>query len=170
MFSSGCSILHTFVGALRATLSGQSLLSVPENMMKIKVLLADDNELMRTAMRRTLEEEPRIQVVGEASNFAKTMQMIVDYKPDVLLLDLHLAEKRDFKPDIVKSQLTRVRKIVAVSFANDDEAKELARSYGAAALLDKMSLYHQLVPAIMQCSPSTHADHGDASSQTLDAD
>jgi chemotaxis response regulator CheB len=40
--------------------------------MAIKVLLADDSELMRSVMRRTLEEEPRIQVVGEASNFAKT--------------------------------------------------------------------------------------------------
>jgi two-component system LytT family response regulator len=82
--------------------------------MAIKVLLADDSELMRSVMRRTLEEEPRIQVVGEASNFAKTMQMIVDHKPDVLLLDLHLAEKRDFKPHIVKAQLAGVRNVVAV--------------------------------------------------------
>jgi chemotaxis response regulator CheB len=67
-------------------------------------------------------------VVGEASNFAKTMQMIVDYRPDVLLLDLHLAEKRDLKPHIVKAQLAGVKKVVAVSFSNDDEAKELARS------------------------------------------
>jgi hypothetical protein len=61
-----------------------------------------------------------------------------------------LAKKRDFKPEIVKSQLAGVKKVVAISFSNDDEAKELARSNGATALLDKMSLYHQLVPAIMQ--------------------
>jgi DNA-binding NarL/FixJ family response regulator len=122
----------------------------------IKVLLADDSDLMRSAMRRTLEEEPRIHVVGEASNFAKTVQMIVDHKPDVLLLDLHLAEKRAFKPHIVKSQLAGVKNVVAVSFSNDDEAQELAKSYGASALLDKMSLYHQLVPTIMQCSDNKH--------------
>jgi DNA-binding NarL/FixJ family response regulator len=124
--------------------------------MPIRVLLADDSELMRSAMRRTLEEEPRIEVVGEASNFAKTVQMIVDHKPDVLLLDLHLAEKRDFKPHLVKAQLAGVKNVVAVSFSNDDEAKDLAKSYGAAALLDKMSLYHELVPTIMQCSDSGH--------------
>jgi DNA-binding NarL/FixJ family response regulator len=128
----------------------------PEALVKIKVLLADDSDLMRSAMRRTLEEEPRIQVVGEASNFAKTMQMIVDHKPDVPLLDLHLAEKRDFKPHIVKAQLAGVRNVVAVSFSNDDEARNLAKSYGAAALLDKMRLYHELVPTIMQCSDNRH--------------
>ncbi len=120
--------------------------------MKIKVLLADDSDLMRSAIRRTLQEDSRIQVVGEASSFAKTMQMIADSKPDVLLLDLHLAEKRDFAPSFVKSQLVTVRNVVAVSFSTDDEAQALARSYGASALLDKMNLYNEMIPTIMQCS------------------
>lgn len=124
--------------------------------MPIKVLLADDCDFMRRAIRRTLDEEPKIEVVGEAVDFAKTMQLIADTKPDVLLLDLHLAEERDFGPGFVRSQLISVRKIVAVSFANDDEAKKLAESYGAAALLDKMRLYKELIPAIIQHSGTQH--------------
>jgi len=50
----------------------------------IKVLMADDSERMRTAMLRLLQEEPQIQVVGEASNFAETIQMITDFKPKML--------------------------------------------------------------------------------------
>jgi YesN/AraC family two-component response regulator len=42
--------------------------------MPIKVLLADDSELMRSAMRRTLEEEPRIEVVGEACSCTVLVQ------------------------------------------------------------------------------------------------
>lgn len=118
--------------------------------MLTKVLLADDSDIMRSAIRRTLQEEPRIEVVGEAASFAKAMQLIADTKPDVLILDLHLAEKRAFAPHIVKSQLDSVKKVVAVSFSNDDDAKNLAKSYGAFALLDKMRLYDELVPAIMQ--------------------
>jgi chemotaxis response regulator CheB len=128
--------------------------------MKIKVLLADDSDLMRSAIRRTLAEEPRIQLVGEAFSFASTMPLIADTKPDILILDLHLAEKSDFTPAFVRSQLVTVNHIVAVSFSTDDEAKDLARSYGASALLDKMKLYTELVPTVMRCSPSTHADHG----------
>jgi predicted component of type VI protein secretion system len=39
--------------------------------MSIKVLLADDSDVMRSAIRRILEDEPRIVVVGEAATFAK---------------------------------------------------------------------------------------------------
>src|ERR1700731_91835 len=131
--------------------------------MPIKVLLADDSDVMRLAIRRILEEERRIEVIGEAETFAKTVQMIGDLKPEVLLLDLHMAEKRDFRPELVKSQLGCVCTL-AVSFSNDDEAQPLAESYGAVALLDKMRLFTEMIPAIIGCksertapSKRTHA-------------
>jgi chemotaxis response regulator CheB len=117
-----------------------------------KVLIADDSPFMRKAIRRTLEEESFIEIVGEASNFGGMMQMVLDLKPDVLLLDLHLPEEREVSPALVKSQLRSVR-TVAVSFSNDAESKTLAESYGAAVLLDKMSLYTDMVPAIRQWRP-----------------
>ena len=120
-----------------------------EDVMSIRVLLADDCQPMLTAMRRVLLEESRIEVVAEASTFAATMQAIADFKPEVLVLDLHLPESRNFKSEFVKSQLVSVPQTLAVSFSNDSEAKALAESYGAAALLDKMNLYSEMVPAIM---------------------
>jgi hypothetical protein len=92
-----------------------------------KVLIADDSELMRTAIRKMLQEVSNIDVVGEAANFADTMQKIV-----------------------VKSLLVTVR-TVAVSFSNDSDSKALAESYGAVTLLDKMKLYNEMVPAILHC-------------------
>jgi DNA-binding NarL/FixJ family response regulator len=120
-----------------------------------KVLIADDSEIMRKVIRKTLEEERKIGIVGEAETFAQTVQMIRDLKPDVLLLDLHLPEKREITPELVKSHLQSVRTL-AVSLSNDEEAKLLAESYGAVSLLDKMNLYHEMIPAIMQCSDSQH--------------
>jgi two-component system response regulator DevR len=122
--------------------------------MAIRVLIADDSDIVREAMRKLIEEEPRIKIVGEASSFARTMQGIADFKPDVLLLDLHMAEKRDFTPALVKSQLVCVENILAVSFSNDAEARDLAESYGAKLLLDKMRLFNDLVPAIVACGPN----------------
>ncbi len=106
---------------------------------------------MLKAMRNFLEHESRIEVVGEASTFAETMQMIADCKPDVLLLDLHIPEARGFSPAFVKSQLVSVGCTLAVSFSNDSEAKALAENYGATSLLDKMNLYSELIPAILRC-------------------
>jgi two-component system response regulator DevR len=122
--------------------------------MPIHILIADDSEIMREAMRKVIEEEPGIRIVGEASTFGQTIQAIADCKPDVLLLDLHLAEKRDFSPALVKSQLVCVENILAVSFSNDAEARDLAEAYGAKLLLDKMKLFNDLVPAILTCGPN----------------
>jgi DNA-binding NarL/FixJ family response regulator len=116
--------------------------------MPIKVLLADDSDAVRSAIRRILEEDSRINIVGEAATFERTVQMIGDLKPEVLLLDLHMAEKREFTPDLVKAQLGCVCTL-AISFSNDDEANQLAESYGAVSLLDKMKLYSDMIPAIM---------------------
>jgi DNA-binding NarL/FixJ family response regulator len=115
-----------------------------------KVLIADDSPVMRKAIRRTLEEESFINIVGEASSFSEMMQMISDLKPDVLLLDLHLPEDREVSPALLKSQLGSVR-TVAISFSNDEESKTLAESYGATTLLDKMALYDEMIPVIRGC-------------------
>ena len=74
------------------------------------------------------------------------MQMISDFKPEVLLLDLHLPEDRHFTPDFIKSQLGSVPHTLAVSLSNDVDAKALAVSYGAESLLDKMKLYDSRMP------------------------
>ena len=63
-----------------------------------------------------------------------------------------MPEKRDITPALVKAQLGTVC-TVAVSFSNDSDSKALAASYGAATLLDKMSLYTEMLPAIQRCHP-----------------
>ncbi|MDP9340042.1 MAG: response regulator [Acidobacteriota bacterium] len=124
--------------------------------MSIKVLLADDSDIMRRAIRGLLQDEPRIELVAEAVSFAQAMQMIADFKPEILLMDLHLPEKRDFTPAFVKSQLRSLH-LLAISVSNDEEAKELAASYGALALLDKMKLFAELIPAVIKFAAGASA-------------
>jgi two-component system invasion response regulator UvrY len=116
----------------------------------VRVLIADDSDVVREAIVKVLKEEPSIEVLGEAATFNQAVQMITDFKPEVILLDLHMATKRDFKPDLVKSRLSSVERVLAVSFSNDAEALALAQSYGAEVLLDKMKLYDQLVPTLLR--------------------
>jgi DNA-binding NarL/FixJ family response regulator len=119
--------------------------------MLIKVLLADDSDIMRAAVGRLLQEDPRIKLVGEASTFVEALHMNADLTPAVLLMELRLPEKRDFNPAFVKAQLLSTA-VIALSVTYDDEAKALAASYGALQLLDKMSLYSQLLPAVMSAA------------------
>jgi DNA-binding NarL/FixJ family response regulator len=118
----------------------------------IKVLLADDSDVMLNVIRRTLEEDNRLEVVGEALSFTQTVQMICDYKPSILVFDLHLREQRDLSPAFIKSQLSAVPHTLAISFSFDEDARALAESYGAECLLDKMNLYSNLIPTIVGCT------------------
>jgi two-component system response regulator NreC len=130
--------------------------------MPIKVLLADESNVMRGAIVQLLKDDARVALVGEANTFAKLMQMTADFKPEILLMELHLPEKRDFTPIFVKSQLGSLP-VIAISVSNDAEAMDLAVSYGARVLLDKMSLYGELVPAILKFArnaPHAAADLG----------
>jgi DNA-binding NarL/FixJ family response regulator len=123
--------------------------------MSVKVLLADDSDVMRPAIVRVLKEEPLIELVGEATNFAEALQLTAALKPDVLLLDLHMYDEREYPPELVRSQVVLNTKcILAISVGNDADAKALAESFGARVLLDKTKLYSELIPTILQFCPN----------------
>jgi DNA-binding NarL/FixJ family response regulator len=127
----------------------------PEAVMSIKLLVLDDSDVMRAAIRQLLTKELGIEVVGTATSFAEGLALTAALKPDVLLMDLHMSDEREYPPELVKSQiLLHTKCIVAISLWNDDEAKALAEGFGAHVLLDKMKLYSELIPAIKQYCPS----------------
>lgn len=57
---------------------------------KISVLLVDDHMLVRRGLRRVLEDEPTIRIVGEAADGLEAVQMACDLKPHVVLMDFAL--------------------------------------------------------------------------------
>lgn len=57
----------------------------------IRVVLADDHQLFRQGLRRLLEPEQDIEVVGEANDGLEAQRMVAQLKPDVVLMDLSMA-------------------------------------------------------------------------------
>ena len=114
--------------------------------MCVWVLLAEDAELVRKAIRVLLTECEDITLVGEAVTFSEAVQKAKELSPDVIVLDLHMA-------DGAKQHLLAGPKLLAISFANDDEAKAWADRIGASKLLDKMNLSQELIPAILELAP-----------------
>ena len=54
----------------------------------INILIADDHPIFRDGLRRLLEAEPGLKVIGEACDGAEAVKMVRELKPDILLLDL----------------------------------------------------------------------------------
>jgi DNA-binding NarL/FixJ family response regulator len=59
---------------------------------KIKVVLADDHRLVRLGFRRLLEDEPGIEVIGEASNGSEAIELIEKLSPDVAVVDMAMPD------------------------------------------------------------------------------
>jgi DNA-binding NarL/FixJ family response regulator len=117
--------------------------------MPITVLLADDVAVIRKAIRRVLESEPGIEIIGETADFAHTVKMTTDLKPQVVVMDLHMPDAFRVTPSDVKAGFaSSASQLLAISIWDDEDSQELAKAYGAVALIDKMSLGTDLIPAI----------------------
>jgi DNA-binding NarL/FixJ family response regulator len=117
-------------------------------MPKIRVLIADDHALVRSGLRLLLESQDDLEVVGEAGNFAQTVDRIEDLKPDVVTLDLAMPggfsvggiEKlRDRFPNL---------RIVVLTMYDDPAFVRTALAMGAAAYVAKSAADQGLIAAI----------------------
>ena len=116
----------------------------------IRLLLVDDSEIVRRAIRQLLASEPEIEIVGEAADFRQTVLMANNLKPQVIVLDLRMPDETKTSVQDLKSHLSHGAHLLAISFSNDDESKEHAEKLGAEILLDKMALGNTLIPTILQ--------------------
>jgi DNA-binding NarL/FixJ family response regulator len=58
--------------------------------MSTRVLLADDQELMRMAFRMVIESQPDLTVAGEAASGREAVQAVAETRPDVVLMDVRM--------------------------------------------------------------------------------
>jgi CheY-like chemotaxis protein len=121
----------------------------------VGVLVADDRELLRTAIRKVLDLDPEIRIVGEADNFPQTVALTRELRPFVVVMDLHLPAPEDFSHREMKRALDETgSKLITMSVWHDDASRALAASYGAFTFLDKSNLGNLLIPAIRQLRSS----------------
>lgn len=117
--------------------------------MGIKVVVVDDQELVRTGFRVILSAEPDIEVVGEASNGREAINIVGRVSPDVVLMDIRmpvldgLAATRH----IVIDPETPPRVIILTTFDLDEYVYEALR-LGASGFLLKDGPADQLLSAV----------------------
>src|SRR5689334_10596320 len=63
----------------------------------ITIVIADDHPLITEALRRLLEIEPDLKVIGQANNVVDVIQSVLELKPDILLLDLKMPSQPEEK-------------------------------------------------------------------------
>ena len=116
----------------------------------IRVLIADDQELVRAGFRALLDAQADLEVVGEADDGRQAVQRARDLQPDVVLMDIRmpvldgLEATREIASD---GCLADVRIVILTTFELDEYVFEAIRS-GAAGFLVKDTKPAELVEAV----------------------
>lgn len=117
-------------------------------MKKIRILVADDHPLMRDALLLTLDEDPELEVVGEAANGIEAVELALKLNPDVLLMDLLMPGMNGLDA-ITKIRETHPQVKVLVITSLEDEEKVLAAiQAGALGYFPKSAPRNYLFEAI----------------------
>lgn len=114
----------------------------------IKVLIADDQELIRQSLKIVLSANKDIEIVGTVCNGNEVVEAVRKYKPDIILMDVRMPEMDGVQcTKIIKESYPNIKIIVLTTF-DDDEYIFNALKYGASGYLLKGVSMEELVKAI----------------------
>lgn len=115
---------------------------------KIRVLIADDHYVVRMGVIAMINGEPDMEVVAEAPNGAKAVELFAKHAPDVVLLDSRMPQKNGVEAakEILR-RFGKARMIMLTAFDGDEDMHK-AFWAGAQGYVLKNDTEEQLIPAI----------------------
>ena len=116
----------------------------------VRVLIADDQQLVRTGLRMILDAEPDIDVVGEATNGHEAVAMTRQLQPDVVLMDIRMPELDGIEATrrvVQRDGDTSTRVLMLTTFDLDEYVYDALRA-GASGFLLKDAPANQLAAGV----------------------
>jgi DNA-binding NarL/FixJ family response regulator len=122
---------------------------------KLRLVLADDHALVREGLRRLMDDQDDMEVVGEASNGTEAVRLVAELQPSILLVDLSM-------PDLTGVEVTRVvsaagpgTQVIGVTRHRDSQSVAAMFAAGAAGYVLKQSASEELLRAIRTVAAGT---------------
>src|SRR6185503_8213659 len=114
----------------------------------VSVLICDDQAVVREGLAAILSTVPQISVVGLASQGQEAVEMVAQYQPQVVLMDLNMPEMNGVQATRhIREQFPEVAVLVLTTYATDEWVFDAIRA-GAAGYLLKDTRRDDLVRAI----------------------
>ena len=116
--------------------------------MTIKVLIADDHQIVRQGLRTLLEKEPDLKVVAEAEDGRNTVRLAREFHPEVIIMDVAMPDLNGIEATRqIISEMSQV-KVIALSMYADRRFVANMLKAGASGYLLKDCAFEELVRAI----------------------
>ncbi|MEU9641023.1 response regulator transcription factor [Streptomyces sp. NPDC048188] len=117
--------------------------------MPVRVLLVDDEPLVRAGLRAVLEAQPDIEVVGEAADGAAVVPLVRQMRPDVVAMDVRmpLLDGIEATRALLRTVVDPPKILVVTTFENDEYVYEALRA-GADGFLLKRARPAEIVHAV----------------------
>ena len=116
--------------------------------MAIRVLLADDHALLRELLRRLLDAEPGIEVVGEAADGRELLRRTQELSPDVVVVDIAMPELNGVDAAARLASRHPGLRMVCLSAHTEPGYVRAMLAAGVAGYLDKSVVAEELVRAV----------------------
>ena len=116
----------------------------------ISVLLTDDHELVRTGIRRLLEDSKQVNIVGEAECGEDSLQLAQSLKPDVILMDVNMPGIGGVEACRRILQRNPKQKIIVLTVHNEQTFPKRLLEIGAKGYLTKECGLDEMIKAIKQ--------------------
>ena len=117
---------------------------------RITVLLAEDHMIVREGLKRLLESESDIEVVGEATTGRQAVDLAQKLRPDVIVMDIAMPQMNGLEATRQILKASPGVKVIILSAHSDDAYVENATALGAAGYLIKQTSAHFLSEAIRE--------------------
>ena len=123
--------------------------------MTIRVVIADDHRIVRDGLCFLLGQEPGVEIVGEAGDGRRAVDIVAATRPDVLLLDLYMPELDGHAVIAALRDRPQCPAIVVLTSAADDEHLVRAMNSGAISYLLKTASAEQVIDAVRDAAAGT---------------
>lgn len=120
----------------------------PEKESSIKVLVADDHEIVRQGLKTIISEHSDLSIAGEAENGNQVLKIVKKTKVDVVLLDFDMPEKNGLDTLVELKALYPKLPVMILSIFPEDHYGTRFLKAGASGYLQKSSATDQLIDAI----------------------
>jgi len=122
----------------------------------MRVLLADDQPNVRSALRLLLEQELGLREVGEATNVSGLLSQVETNCPDLVLLDWELPGSKNI--ELLPSLRTKCPQLFVIVLSGHPEVRQVALSAGADAFVGKGDPPKVLLATLRDCLRRNNAD------------